>query len=195
VKAFNVETSFYEDAHVGGVDLTGQVVPRVEALSTVFERMVLAGARLEGWTLEQCQLRDCDLSNAVLDETIIDDVHFQGCKLVGVDFAGGSAMTFRARFTECSLRLAVFTGVNLRGVRFESCDLRDVDFTKADCRRADFSDCDLRGAIFDQSDLRNADFSRAQHVLFDSGQNQIRDTKISVALAVAFAQRHGFVVD
>lgn len=195
MEPFNIETSFYEDEHVGGVDLSGQVVPSVEAASTVFERMVLAGVRLQRWNLENCELRDCDLSNAILDETSIDDVLFQGCKLVGVDFAAGTTMTFRARFTECSLRLAVFTGVNLRGVRFESCDLRDVDFTKADCREADFSNCDLHGAIFDGSDLRKANFSSAQHVSFEPEQNQIRDTKISVAVAVAFAQGKGFIVD
>lgn len=195
MELFNVETKFYEDEHVGGADLSGLVLSRVEGISTVFERMVLAGARLQGWTLENSQLRDCDLSNVVLDETIIDDVHFQGCKLVGVDFAAGSAMTFQARFTECSMRLAVFTGVNLRGLRFERCDLRDVDFTKADCRGAVFSECDLGGAIFEQSDLRKADFSSAQNVAFEPEQNQIRGAKISVALAVGFAERRGFVVD
>lgn len=195
VEAFSVETTFYEDAHVGNVDLSGQVVSAVEGVGSVFERMVLTGASLQRWTLENCEMRDCDLSNAILDETGIDDVHFQRCKLVGVDFASGVAMTFRARFTECSLRLAVFTGINLRGARFESCDLRDVDFTKADCRETHFAECDLRGAIFDESDLRKADFSSAQHVSLEADKNRIGATKISVALAVEFVQRRGFVVD
>lgn len=194
MQKFEASQWLLEGAHVGDADLSGEVLATIEAVDTTFERIILVGATLRRWSLESCQFRGCDLSNALLGDSAIERVHFEACKLVGVDFAGARAMAFEARFDACILRLARFNAMNLRDVRFVGCDLRDVDFCGSDCRGVSFDDCDLEGALFEGTDLRKADLSGARGVALIPEQNKIKGARISSELAVQFARRRGFVV-
>lgn len=194
MQKFDATQWLLEGAHVGDVDLSGQVLATVEAIETIFDRMVLVGATLRRWSLEASRFRACDLSNALLGDSALEGVTFEGCKLVGVDFGGARAMAFEARFEGCSLRLARFGGMSLRDTRFLGCDLRDVDFSGADCRGVAFDDCDLEGALFDGTDLRKADLSDARGVMLVPEQNKIKGARIAPELALRLARQRGFVV-
>lgn len=191
---FDPNTFLYDGAHVGGVDLSDQILAPVEAIDTRFERIVFSGGTWRRWVLERCRVIGCDLSNLSFGDSALEGVRFEGCKLVGVNFQSARQMAFDAEFVGCSLRLARFGDFMVRGTIFEECDLRDADFSGADCRGVRFVDCDLSGALFDRTDLRKADLSTARGVALDPSANRIAGARINPAVAMDLARRQGFVV-
>lgn len=145
-----------------------------------FEQCRVAGADLSSFCLEDCTFVECDLSLAVVKGTAFKTVHFERCKLEGVNFFECCQTALSVSFTECNLRYASFSGLPLRKTNFQNCCLREAVFTRADLAGSHFDQCDLARAVFLHTHLGKADFSTAYHFVLDPDANFVRQAKFSV---------------
>jgi len=130
-------------------------------------------------TFRECTFSDCDFSLASLKNTALNDIHFTGCKLVGVQFDECNPFLFSVDFENCVLKLAVFYKVKLKKTGFKNCNLQETDFTEADMTSSLFDNCDLQRAIFQKTILEKADFRTSFHYSIDPEANRITKARFS----------------
>ena len=146
----------------------------VDSLSHQGKRLVLTNGDLSG-----LQMVDVDWSAAELLSINMTDINLKQSKISMTDFSGSTlsgAILFAAdargaKFRECCIRDADFTGATLtpvvsgQGLRwcatFSKSDLRGSKFEASDCEGADFKGADLRKCSFRNASLRGANFTGA----------------------------------
>ncbi|MEO1448751.1 MAG: pentapeptide repeat-containing protein [Bacteroidota bacterium] len=158
---------------------------RAEPLETgtyetcTFIRCQLEKADLSESAFIDCQFEDCDLSLVDVRDTALREVHFQGCKMVGLAFHNCHEFLFQVGFTDCNLHLSSFVERMLKHTRFKGCDLREVDFSQANLTKAIFDGCDLKDAIFERTNLVEADFRTARRFSIDPEMNPVKKARFS----------------
>jgi fluoroquinolone resistance protein len=174
-------------------DVEGVALAGLEVFSCRFESCRFGEQRWSRVVLERCTFVDCDLTKLSWGGSSLRGVTFENCKLLGVEFAGAAD---NPEFTcsGCSLRYAVFDGVNVRGARFVDCSLQDASFVECDLQDASFDGCDLGGATLRRCRLAGADFSTATGLFFEPAQNQSKDVYLSEETAVQLARAQGMRV-
>lgn len=130
-------------------------------------------------TFRECTFNSCDFSLSNLKNTGLNDIHFVGCKLVGVQFEECNPFLLSLDFENCLLKLAVFYKIKLKKIRFKNCNLQEVDFTEADLSGAVFDNCDLERAIFHKTNLQNSDFRTSVHYSLDPEMNRVTKARFS----------------
>lgn len=187
------ERWLYESETVTGVDLSGETLEPVECYDVTFQRAVFTEATLRRWCFEDCTFVDCDLSLAVLDACVLQTVHFEGCKLVGVDWTRPSETSLSVSFERCSLRLANLGGVRLRETKLVECDLREADLSGADLTGADLRRSNLTGALLEGASLERADLREVKGLTLHP-EMRFRGAKVSTEVAIALAEQLGLDV-
>lgn len=162
---------------------------------------------LVGLRTERVVFDDCDFSGVNLAESAHLGSAFRNCRfnrssLWHSTFRNCSLMG--SVFTECRLRpivfdevdftLAVLAGADLRGANLAGCRLREAglvetDLRKAVLRGADLTGARVRGARLDSADLRGA---RVDPDLWTLAS--LREARIDLPQALAFAAAHGLDV-
>jgi len=130
-------------------------------------------------TFRECTFEDCDFSLASLKNTAFNDIHFIGCKLVGVQFDECNPFLFSVDFESCVLKLAVFYKMKLKKTRFKNCNLQETDFSEADMTSATLDNCDLQRGTFHRTVLEKADFRTSFNYSIDPEANRITKARFS----------------
>lgn len=166
--------SDYENEIFRGLECVEQKISAKTFSNCQFLNSNFSSSDLDKSRFLNCSFVGCNLSNTKPNGCRLQDVHFDSCKMVGVDFTKFDAWIFSVSFSRCLLNLCNFSTLKLSGTSFKSCTLREVDFVEANLAKADFSDCDLRGALFNRTDLRNANFVGAKNYSINPMNNKIQ---------------------
>tara|TARA_R110002072_G_scaffold125612_9_gene261848 strand:+ start:846 stop:1268 length:423 start_codon:yes stop_codon:yes gene_type:complete len=104
---------------------------------------------------------DCDLSNSDLSNSAFKEVHFESCKMLGLNFKDSIPFLLKIDFYNCNLSHSSFFKLPLKNSVFKNCNLEEVDFEECDLSSANFSNSKLLNAQFYKSKLLKTDFSKA----------------------------------
>jgi len=149
---------------------------------------------LGGSSFAGCTFTSCNLSMVKLAKTAFRDVHFKGCKMLGLHFETCNPFGMSMHFEDCQLDHSSFYQVKMPGTRFRKVQLREADLTEADLSGSVFDDCDLSGATFDHSNLEKADLRGARQYSIDPEINKIRKAKFSMPDVVGLLHKYGIVI-
>jgi uncharacterized protein YjbI with pentapeptide repeats len=161
------------------IDYSGQKLPTEVYENCQFTNCNFYSANLVDITFRECRFEDCDFSLSNMRNTALSDIHFVGCKLVGVQFEECNPFLFSVDFENCVLKLAVFYKVRLKKTRFKNCNLQETDFTEADMTQTTLDNCDLQRAIFQRTILEKADLRTSYNYSIDPEQNRITKARFS----------------
>ena len=161
------------------IDYTADNLPRGEYENCRFVNCNFYGGDISHITFRECIFDSCDFSLAKMKNTALSDIHFIGCKLLGVQFEECNPFLLSLDFESCVLKLAVFYKLKLKKTRFKNCNLQETDFTESDLTAASFDNCDMQRAIFQKSILEKADFRTSFHYSIDPEQNRITKARFS----------------
>lgn len=123
------------------------------------------------------------------------DVHFEQCKLLGLQFSDCKEFLFSVQFANCQLQLASFFKLKMVGTEFNTCELQETDFSEANLSSASFDQCNLTKAIFDRTNLEKADFRTAVGFSINPVENKVRKAKFSQANVIGLLGDLGVVVE
>lgn len=172
---------FYENEKFATVNYSGQKVTQTEFDSCVFQDCDFTNADFSDNDFIDCRFENCNFAVAKMKGSGLKDVHFIGCKLIGLDFELCSGFLFAVSFKSCVLDYSSFFGKKLKNTRFIDCSLKEVDFSTSDLSGALFGNCDLSMAVFKQCNLEKADFRTAYNYAFDPEQNRMKKARFTVS--------------
>jgi fluoroquinolone resistance protein len=138
-------------------------------------------ANLTNINFAECSFKTCNLSLCKVENTAFKTVKFTACKMLGVNFTDCNPFLLALAFEDCSLNVATFYQLKLKGTIFNNCSLQEVDFTETDLSQATFNNCDLSRAVFEQTNLEKADLRSAYGYIIDPSLNRIKKAKFSIA--------------
>jgi len=160
-------------------DYTVENLPRGEYENCRFVNCNFYGGDLSHITFRECTFDSCDFSLAKMKNTALNDIHFVGCKLVGVQFDECNQFLLSLDFEDCVLKLAVFYKLKLRKTRFKNCNMQETDFLESDLVSSIFDNCDLQRAIFHKTILEKVDFRTSFNYSIDPEENRITKARFS----------------
>jgi len=168
-----------EDQSFQSVDFTlnefsGEAYERCTFINCIF-----INADLSRSSFMDCEFVDCDLTMAKTHNTALQSVRFIRSKLLGVQLGNCNPFLFEVSFEKCSLNLASFYRMKMKGTSFHTCNLQEADFSATDLSNASLIDCDLAGAIFDHTILEKADLRHSINYSIDPELNRIRKARFS----------------
>ena len=137
---------------------------------------------------------NCNFSNSKYSTTQFRDTTFLDCKLIGAGFSDKN-LAFSANFTECDLRYAEFSGINLSSKLFKRCNMDATRFIKCNLRGSKFSDSSFKDAIFHSCDLQNTVFVEAKYLFINPMENKVNNTTIDILTAGNIIDHYGFIID
>ena len=111
--------------------------------------------------------------------TSLKQVHFENCKVLGIQFQECDDFLFEVDFNSCNIDYASFTNKKMQKAKFINSSVREVNFTSTDLTKATFDESNLQGAIFENTILKEADFSSAQNFTIDPENNMLKKAKFS----------------
>lgn len=133
-----------------------------------------------------CTFHNCDLSSSRVVNASLRDVHFIGCKLVGVDWTStNTRMGFDVHFDDCVLDFGNFSRMHLAHLKVTGGRMHDVNLDGVVFKTASLDDVDAQGASLRQADLRRADLSGVHHLAVDVRTCQLGHTRLSADSAFA----------
>jgi uncharacterized protein YjbI with pentapeptide repeats len=149
-----------------GCDLRGLDMADRKLAGMALHLVDLQGASLVGASLARTivtagRIANADLSGVSLKGAVLDKVIATAARIRGAD-------ALEARFVDCDLDGADFTGTRLEAAQFVRCRLRgarfsgrleQVAFQHCDLRRAVFASCHLERTLFAECDVAGADFT------------------------------------
>jgi uncharacterized protein YjbI with pentapeptide repeats len=127
--------------------------------------------------------------------TSMQELHFSGCRLLGLDLSACKPMLFSARFVDCGMDHALLSGPSLKRQHFERCSLRGADLTGSDLREAVFAACDLQDAVIEHCDLRGADLRTAFGFRIDPEVNRLAGARFSVEGGLSLLAKYDVLLD
>ncbi len=171
-----------------------------------FSTKDLCGKEFYNCTLSNCIFSDIDMSDSKFYDTIFincnfsnsrysatqfRDTSFRGCKLIGAGFSDKN-FAFSANFTECDLRYAEFSGLNLSKKHFHQCNLDAARFMRCNLKETKFTESSFKGTIFHNCNLQHATFIEAKYLFIDPMQNKVKDTSVDILTAGNIVNHFGF---
>ncbi len=142
-----------------------------------------------------CTFRRCNLSNANVANAAFKTVHFDTCKLLGVDFGTCDKLLLELSFHECDLSYALFSELDQHGFSLTGSRLRDAEFLRCTFPEANFDGSDFSGARIVGCDLRGADFRSATGYAFDPRDNRIEKARFDATGIRGLLEAFGVVIE
>ena len=82
----------------------------------------------------ECEFKHCNLSMAKLTNTVFREVHFNNCKMLGLQFEKCNEFLLSVSFCKCALNYSSFYQLKLGKIPFIECKLVEVDFSESNLR-------------------------------------------------------------
>lgn len=154
-------------ASLDGVTASSANLGRVQmkdcsAVAADFSGAILHDAGLDGADLSECNLERTEITKLEISGTNLSRVHAPGIVLIDSNLDS-------VKFSEASVRDAVFLKTRFDHVDFDGADLGEAAFIDCSCRNSSFRNaragnlrlveqCDFQGADFAGADLEEANF-------------------------------------
>ncbi|MNK08059.1 Pentapeptide repeats (8 copies) [compost metagenome] len=159
-----------------------------------FTELNLTDANLKSTIFIDCKFTNCNLSNVSLQNVVLRTVFFEGCNLMGINWAdarkGGEF-----NFSGCKLDYGCFQSMDLRGITFTDCSVREADFSGANLSKSSFSGSHLSGTSFVNVNIEKADFRGAKNYFIDPKFAKLKEAKFSFPEALVLIQALGAEVE
>lgn len=139
----------------------------------------LAEANLENVTFIDSKFTSCDLSMVKINGASFQKVHFDKCKLAGLDFSLINSFAVEMSFKECLISNCVFNKLNLKEISFAKSMIKDSFFTDLNLEKADFSWVNFENTRFEDCKLNYASFLNATGYQIDPTKNVLKHTQFS----------------
>ena len=143
----------------------------------------------------ECLFVECNFSLSRIKNTGLKGVHFEKCKLVGLNFSEVDPFLLNLKFTDCHLNLASFYKLKLKNITFKNCTLNEIDFVQTDLSDAIFDNCDFKLAVFDNTNLEKTDFSSSYNYSIDPEKNNIKKAKFSKDGLSGLLEKHELIIE
>jgi fluoroquinolone resistance protein len=127
----------------------------------------------------ECTFERCNVSLVKLAGTGLKNVHFVGCKIVGVDFGVCNDLLLSLEFEKCNLEYSYFQKKKLKKTEFKECTIKEANFSETDLTGSAFLRCDLLNTVFDRTILDGVDFRTAFNYCIDPVINRMKKAKFS----------------
>lgn len=137
---------------------------------------------------------NCNFSNSRYSVTQFREASFLGCKLIGAGFSDKN-FAFSANFTDCDLRYAEFSELNLSKKYFHRCNLDTARFMSCNLKESKFTESSFKGTIFHSCNLQNATFIEAKYLFIDPMQNKVKNTSVDIFTAGNIINHFGFNIE
>jgi uncharacterized protein YjbI with pentapeptide repeats len=138
----------------------------------------------------ECEFEHCNLSMAKLTNTVFRDVHFNNCKMLGLQFEKCNDFLLSVSFCKCALNYSSFYQLKLGKVPFIECKLVEVDFSECNLKNSIFENCDLERAIFENTNIEKADFRSSYNYVINPDINKIKKAKFSLAGLIGLLSKY-----
>ncbi|WP_261817770.1 pentapeptide repeat-containing protein [Vibrio gallicus] len=169
----------------------------------VFKNQELVGEQLQSTEFEECTFTDCNFSETTfkncrfiscefngcnlsllrLTNSRLTDIHFQQCKLVGVDWTLADwpsyHLDFELNFKQCVLNDNSLFGLTLHSLNLVDCKAHDMDFREGDFSHLTITYCDLTHAQFMRTNLQQSDFTESRNYAINPFENNLKGAKFS----------------
>lgn len=179
------------------------IVSGKEYLSATFNNVVMSDASVTEAEFEGCQFIECNFTETTFRKCKFIDcvfkrcnlsvlkvplsqfngVHFEECKMVGVDWTRAAwpryAFAASIRFCKCVLNDSSFFGLSLDELVLEECKAHDVDFREGRFNKANFTYTDFTNSLFGKTHLAGADFSEAIQYDIDIFNNTLTGARFT----------------
>jgi fluoroquinolone resistance protein len=178
----------YEDKTFNGLSFDQETMVDKTFYDCTFKECTFREAIVQHCGFHDCIFIDCDLSLAQVPETTFANVEFEKCKLIGIDWTAAHWPKFGIKrpfsFHQCALNYSFFSGLKLTNLRMTECIIKEADFTDVDLTGALFTKTDFTDSRFINCDLTKANFNDALNYAIDINQNRLKKTKFSLPEAV-----------
>lgn len=186
---------WFDDQIFTGINYLGQKLVQTEFNTCTFQNCDFSNADLSNSDFVNCRFDNCNFTLAKMTGLGLKNVHFAGCKLVGITFDTCSDFLFSVEFQKCVLDYASFFEKKMKKTKFEDCSLKEVDFSAADLSMAVFLNCDLSQAVFQQTNLEKADFRTAFNYSLNPEANKIKKAKFSLSGIVGLLGKYDIIIE
>lgn len=170
------------------LDHSGKVISGKEFEDCTFKHCNFSDSHFEDCRFIECTFNQCNLSLGNLASSRLADVHFEQCKMLGIDWTRvhWPQMLFNApmSFVDCALDGSSFFGLELHELRMQDCAAINLDLRQASLKDSDFSGSDFSETAFGDTDLTGANFSDAHSFDIDPNHNRIKGAQFNRLEAV-----------
>lgn len=167
---------YFEDIDYQHINLLEQPLPKGTYENCTFTNCDAQGFDFSHFRFIDCTFHNCNLSLVKVRDTQLQHIHFEQCKMLGIQFDAVNTFGFKIAMKSCLLRHASFYELNLTNANIEHCDLEETDWTKANLTKATLSHCNLYLAHFDQTNLTQTNFSGSYNLAINPNTNYLKKT-------------------
>jgi fluoroquinolone resistance protein len=136
----------------------------------------------------ECIFKTSNLSFAKFNESKFQDVHFDGCKILGVDFTQLSKLILEIGFENSKITKCIFASLELDGTNFINCQIIQTDFYDTILKKSNFSGSDLKDTVFENADLTEANFKDSKNYLINPLKNKIKNAEFTMPEAIVLLE-------
>jgi uncharacterized protein YjbI with pentapeptide repeats len=186
-----------DGAELEGLRIESCELAKARASQVRFEGVALVGGTMSeshvdalSWMDVRCERLDVSL--AEWPRANLTRIELLACRATGLKLV--DARIEDARFVDCHLDYAIFSGARLRRVVFERCRFRDADFGGADLTGTVFSGCELASVEFAGAKLDGADIRTSTVHDVRVTARDVRGLVVTRDQAATLAQLLGLVV-
>jgi len=190
-----MKSSFTENRKFEKIDFRKNELPPGSYEECHFLNCNFNSVDLSGMTFVSCTFEGCDASLVKLNNTSLQEVKFITCKLLGVQFSDCRKFLLDLDFDNCMIKLARFSGINLKNRHFKNCNLQEADFSEADLSGTFFENCDLLQSTFFHTNLEKANFTSAFNYSINPENNRLRKARFSIPEVTGLLDIYGIEIE
>ncbi len=177
------QSSHFKDLREIECDLTGKSFE-----DCTFESCDFTGSDFSESLFLNCTFIQCNLSLVSLGNAKLQTVHFDRCKIMGVDFTLVNRLILQIAFHECLIKDCIYSELSLSETEFRKCEVLSSDFFGTDLFKSDFSESNLKDTIFESTNLKEANFINACHYRIHPLTNKVKHARFSMPEAMILLQ-------
>jgi len=189
----------YFEATFSRVDLSKSFIQNSKFEDCDFNNCNFSGTSFIKCKFNNCKFNHCNLNITEMIDSSLYEVHFNECKLSGIDWTKASwssfHLDFELKFSKSILTNSSFMGLKLQGIVMDECKVVDVDFRESDLSNGVFSDCDLYGSLFNKTILHSANFTGSWDYNINVLNNHVDKAKFSRTEAISLLEGLGIELE
>ncbi len=186
--------NFIENQIFSNDDFRDTALPVAEYSDCEFRSCNFESCNLSDFRFISCKFTSCNLSLVTLNNTSMSDLHFDECKILGVNFFQCNQFFLSFSFQACNMRQSAFAGLKLKKTVMRRCDLSHADFEQADLTNSVLESCNLTNVNFYRTNLEKADFRKSHGFIIDPEANRVRRAKFDLISLPGLLNKYGIEV-
>ena len=179
---------YYEESFAG-LDYANNKFIAITFDNCVFSRCDFSASEFRTCKFRDCSFKNCNLSLTNFPSSQFLNVHFEECKIIGVNWAYCAwsliKLTFPLIFKSCNISQSSFMELNLHDAQIVDSIVRDVDFRGCNLQNATLTGNDFQNSLFVKTDLTKANFRNSINYSISLVDNNVTKAKFSMPEAMS----------